>query len=404
MILSKRLFLFCLLLIFSSCARYYGYKFDLLRAKTSISREAFSDSLDFNFGYKLIVIDVEINGKKFPFIFDTGATSSVISSDIAEEFELKKASKVRISDSRGIRQYLDMVIIDSLKISNTFFTEVAATVIKWPENSAVECIASGGIIGNDIIRTCNWRIDYESSKLYFADSDLSLEGMIFIEMKSAQYRPRLDISLDGFALNNVLLDLGSAGGLDLSNYIYKRENWDELNKPQFSKIDGSTQGLFGAKKDSMLLVQFDSLKLGPYALSPIVVDIERKNGSKFGNKILENFDVYLDYTNERLGLSPNGDLSKNINPRTFGVQFTLSKDNELIVASKTLDQSGFTEMLNVGDTVYSLNGRNGESLAPYCNFLEEMILNKLISDSLFIKINQESKEFEIPIMEIWPRK
>tara|TARA_R110002072_G_scaffold158421_6_gene309362 strand:+ start:605 stop:1822 length:1218 start_codon:yes stop_codon:yes gene_type:complete len=384
--------LFCSLLAMGSCG-IFGSSFSRMLSKSDIISKDFKVEESFNFDKRLIVVKAIIKGKEFEFIFDTGASLSILSQDAANVLNLEEENGININDSQGNRQKLGTAIIDTISIGGVKFKGIAVSIIDWPENSAIKCIAKDGIIGNNLIRHCNWIIDYKNSTMIISDQDLSDDDFINVSMKTATKRPRLDIKINEKKLNNVLLDLGSGGGLDISRDLAKKL---ELNAEKYNGIyflDGSSQGLFGSKLDSVCTLKIDSLAFGDGALTiqNAALDIESKKGAKIGNVLLATGLLHLDYSNNIIGFKPYKKQSILKDKKSFSFSPSWG-DKGLYISS--IQKMGLADEMGIsyGDIIYSINGKRSQDFQDYCDYFNYMLNDVYKNDSLVLIMDNQKED------------
>ncbi len=345
----------CLVVICLWVTSCISSSYQRLRNTSGVAGSDFHAQLPFDYGSKLIVINVSIRGNTYPFIFDTGASSTVISRALADSLKLKSRTRITTRDSRGQKKKLPVGMLDTLQIGGVTFYNSTAIVVDWPEPSAIECISWAGILGNNIIRHANWRIDYQRQLIELSSDTLGKEeDFFFTDMHFAHSRPRLDIAVDSFAFEKVLLDLGSGGGIDLQLARAKKKMGKSLKHYLRSKaLDGSSEGLFGTFLDSNYILRASALHMGKTRVYEPVVSLEARSKSKVGNRLLENFVLYLDYTNKRIGFSVR---EKDI---TYGYQKTFGfvpglRDSIFRVTSIHLAGDAYARGIRQGDTLLSI--------------------------------------------------
>lgn len=376
----------------TSCS-FFGSSISRMVHKSDIISKNFKAEEEFNFDKTLIVIQVVLKGKEYEFIFDTGAAISVLSQDAANALNIEEQGASYINDSQGNKQKLGLGNLDTVNIAGVLFKDIAVSIIDWPENSAIECIGKDGLIGNNLIRHCNWLIDYENKKLILSDSHLGDDDFIEVPMKYGKSRPRLDIQINSKNLKNVLLDLGSGGGLDISKSLANELNLTSDKYQNVFTLDGSSQGLFGNKVDSVLTLKIDSLGFGhgKYPLYNSSLDIESKNGAKIGNRILKKSLVLLDYKNNRIGFKPYKPITRFKDQRSFSFTPSLG-DNGLYISSLNINGRADQLGLKYGDKIKSLNGIKADEFADYCTYLEFVFSDIRASDSLIVVMDKKPGE------------
>lgn len=381
----------CLLSI-GSCS-FLGSPINRMIANSGIISKNFLAEKEFSFDKKLIVVNAIIKGKEYEFIFDTGASISILSQEAADAINLQGNGSININDSQGNRQKLKTGIIDTLNLGGVLFKNIAVSIIDWPENSAVKCIGKDGLIGNNLIRHCNWIIDYENRNMIISDDHLGNEDFINVEMKYSKSRPHLDIQINDKILKNVLLDLGSGGGLDISKSMADNLGLNPENYQASYALDGSSQGLFGSKIDSVCTLKIDSLSFaqGKYSLYNASLDIESKKGAKIGNKILGNGLLHLDYENSIVGFKPYEEITRLKDKQSFSFSPSLG-DSGLFVASMVLGGQAHQLGFNYGEKIHSINGKEKQDFPDYCSYFEFIFSDIKIKDSLVMTMSGNPDE------------
>jgi predicted aspartyl protease len=397
-------FLSCILLILgiSSCSFVGGNSYSSLREKSGLASSSFNKEQAFRFDLHIITIPVEINGKTYEFIFDTGAGNTIVSRQVAQELGLETKTSIHTRDSKNNKQMMDVTLIDTISIAGVNFSNISANIVDWPDFSAVECLGKDGLIGNNLIRHCNWIVDYDKKVLKLTDSDLETTEMEHItQMFYASARPKFDLLLDSTLLKSVLLDLGSGGGLDLGRNLVKNHKINIQTYPNLKKIDGTTQGLFGRSLDSTIIIQANSISVDGFTLYKPIVDIESKSGAKVGNRFLKHSKLYLDYTYGTIGFSPYKDTSYYEKPMNYGLAPALHK-NGLYVGSILVNSAAYKQGIRQGDQIIKLNEKSASDFSEYCEFLS--YINKLSKGNSALKLIFASNPDKVVSLEkssIW---
>lgn len=352
--------------IVSGCFSNYAR----LRNKIDIQKQAFSSSTPIHFKYRTLNVDVLINGKTYQMIFDTGAHSTVVSRELANELLLKRKGGIKVGDSRGARNKLDITLIDSLSIGDVSFYDINALVVDWSEESVIKCIAPDGIIGNNLIAKCNWLVDIKNGSIHLSSDSIPADSLHFVEMKYGSNKPHIDLKVNGNLIEDILFDTGSGGGLDISQEDGK-EIFGPLQNANAIEIDGTTQGLFGAKLDTVHIFKADSLTIGSLTIPKIALDVE-KHTDKIGHKYFQQGKIYLDYTNHKIGLQlPSEEFTEKQNAQMPLIPQLDSAG--LYIGSIIIDSEPWNAGLRVGDRIK----RSGHFTHDYvitldpCTYLSE---------------------------------
>lgn len=127
---------------------------------------SFRESLDLA---GLPVITFNQGKKKFNFLFDTGATNSVINSTVLKDLKYTPISdyKCEVYGMEGNAQYVDIVTID-FKRDITFSDEFQVIDMSSAFDSvkAETGVTISGILGNTFFQKYKYVIDYEQMIVY----------------------------------------------------------------------------------------------------------------------------------------------------------------------------------------------------------------------------------------------
>ena len=209
-----------LILVTSSCALKW---MDTIRYG-SVGRTDFSETIDVDIQNRLIFVPVQINGKTYRFLLDTGAPFS-ISKEIQTALRYKKISKGHIVDSDFNRQAVEVVQVDSLHIGTLPFLNQTAFIGDFKASPTLNCLHIDGILGSNLIRHCNWVIDMENQKITLTSR---LEDWVKEEAKAIpfsadnQFDIMLDMDAGASVITNIKLDYGSNGGISLPENIFDK--------------------------------------------------------------------------------------------------------------------------------------------------------------------------------------
>ena len=106
-----------------------------------------------------LTVEVLINGRgPYPFIVDTGANSSVISSELANEIGLERGAAVQLHGIAGPGM-ADSTIVDSLQVGRRRRERVVLSVVPGRQLGAT------GILGLDWLGAQNLMLDYRKKRM-----------------------------------------------------------------------------------------------------------------------------------------------------------------------------------------------------------------------------------------------
>lgn len=338
----------------------------------------------------LKLVQVEIGGELYWFLFDTGAPT-LITPELADKINLKKrmSSSLRDSNSKRNKSYIGS--IDEIKISGVSFTHIAAYVA--PMDAAIfKCYNIQGILGANMMSHATWRVN--KMGIYVGESvrDFDVSSAVEIPIvTNGQKSPYAAMSLDSLNFSRVLLDYGSNGGFDLTEKVFHEfdyifdSNWVET----YGYVNTS---LYGTKYDTALY-QLKTLHLGEFTIDSVEVERINHNKQKIGCDIFNQYDVVLSWDSSLFYFTPAE--KSNYDYRDFGISFNLV-DGEVRVTFLGEYSEALQENIHVGDKVVQLNNFI-ITTENFCEFLENR-REILKGEVLYIKwINQEGNQEEAEI-------
>ena len=172
--------------------------------------EQFQDTLSFEFREGFIVVRAQLNQQSMPldFIWDSGAPVTTI--------------------SEATRQFLGMpetvetgalTKLNTLRLGNISFPSIPVKVVDYKGYAAPKCIAEAGVIGANIIRHCNWYIDFDEQLLILSNQPVKGNGtqVHTLPFKSTPFgQPELRIETSETGKAKVIAGIGHKGGVRIS--------------------------------------------------------------------------------------------------------------------------------------------------------------------------------------------
>ena len=143
------------LFFISSCSSSKTKK--LLQGGEVLQKE-FKTEIPFEYRRGLIILKVNIEGKQYDFMLDTGAPN-VISKELAQQLNYKNKVKRKVGDSQNVQTKLGITKIKKISLGDLDFLNTAA-VVSDLSIGAVGCLGIDGLIGANLMRNAIWKIDY----------------------------------------------------------------------------------------------------------------------------------------------------------------------------------------------------------------------------------------------------
>ena len=322
--------------------------------------KSFEQSINIEIVNNEILLPVTIQGKTYRFLFDTGATC-VLSPELKEQLKLKAVNSGNLQDSAGNISPQDFFIIRSLSIGDIAFTQVGAAAIDLKNFATMLCSSLDGVIGANLMRTCNWRIDYENKKLQFSTKKLlpktDYTTTDFTEGFSGS--PLVTITTGGFYFD-ALVDTGNNGSIDINEELYFKSRISTSGS--FKKSFGKGFYSFTGNKDHTAYNGIlDSLYIGKTLVHNQPVRVSPSPMFMIGNEFLAQFgEIVFNWETMQLYLPV---ATKPLKPETsFG--FSPIVNDEIMEVGVIWENSEAQKMgFEVGDKILSINGSDFSTLS-----------------------------------------
>lgn len=352
----------------------------------SIERSDFVETIPFEYVKDLIVIEALVNdqGEKRQFILDTGAFESKIEISLAEELNLPTKANKKNSTAQGITQTINVTQLEKLYLGKTEFSNISAGKLKYDENSVSKCIAQHGIIGANLIKLANWKIDYQLQEIQFSDHPFEHQEkedyVLDFDKPLLSGTPEIKIEVAGKTISGVLFDVGYNGGLVLPARFSDSFTSHEEKK----YYDRSTSGIFGTNTDTLILKNLD-ISLGGYKAN-IPIEFSSIGKTLLGNDILEHFIISIDYDKNKIFLRYQSEMQV-AQPYSFipGIL-----NDSLWVVNRTTSNLPFS----LGDTLKDINGNRPVNLySSFCDY--SLNINKLLEANSFLITKNNGVSIEL---------
>jgi Aspartyl protease/PDZ domain len=277
----------------------------------------------------LVLVQARINNSALSwFIFDTGATNTVIDTKRAQVLGLKASGRIVGTGSSAS--------VEAARVRNVLFSfpglEVPAlTVYTVPVESFSPALGLPltGVIGNDIIGRAVVEIDYQNAELNFFDrAGYRYEGKgesfpITLQERLPMLRGSFELKGHSFA-GIFEIDTGSTGSVNI-NSPFARQH--QLNQLVGSTKTDNLGGVGGSARAAV--ARFESFSLGSFRLSgPIGRLSEAKSGDYasrnydglIGGQIFRRFKLVVDLQGQRVIFEPNDSLNEPFEEDMSGME------------------------------------------------------------------------------------
>jgi len=354
--------------------------------------EDYLKEVSFNFTYGVPVIEVNINGENYNFLFDTGMPAT-ISENLNKKLKLSSTRNSIGSDVNGNKNNENYTILENIKIADINFNNTEVLVANLKSSFEIKCLQLDGVFGNNLMKNLIWEINYDTKKIRFTNNieKLNISNNITklnFKTKKGYYTPKVSVKINGKIRENLMFDTGSSAGINRPIEEHSHKKF----KNSIEYYGSSKVALYGrAKKSKSIISKIDNIEIGSSKIKNQLV-LFNKTTPLIGNKFLSNFKIIIDYNNNAIYLAQN-ENSNNIIIENFGF-FANVIDDKMIVTT-IFKNSIASQKINIGDEIISINSTpipailEGEN--P-CGFLKKIFKD---NDTNKFKIKHGKKILEL---------
>jgi hypothetical protein len=315
----------------------------------SIYGQAFQDTIPFRNDLGLIIIPITFNGVEKQFAFDTGAEHTV-AYGWAKKTLQKTKKVITITSSSGLKSKMRFYQSGKIELGSRKVT--GHQILHASENEFFSCHQIDGILGVDIIKQLNWKIDYKNNRLimypssYFPEETNALHKLDF-EFRSNRPYVYLKRKKNRFRF---LLDTGAGGYSDLSKRNYNLTNLNDFEQVRLHSGSIDINGILTGSQPKML--QLPEMTSGDARLFP-VVSYNNQKSTKIGNQLWKDQTLFLSLKKNRLYLYSEK-IAQDYARYDCSVMF---RKGTMRITSIVIDSEPWNQGIRQGDEVIRVDGK-----------------------------------------------
>ncbi|MBW1294371.1 aspartyl protease family protein [Aquimarina litoralis] len=331
----------------------------------------------------LVFIKVQVNehDEYLDFVFDTGASTGVLDSTVAESLNIKSNYSQNAQGANGSQTY-HIATNQSIKVGGVKLSNANLVLVDLQKLSQRSGRKIQGIIGYDVLKKYQTSFNFQEKTITLYENDNPISGLdayTKIPMKFDRTPiPQMELTFtlrDGSTQKgNFLFDSGANMSL-LFNTPYALKH--DLKNRTGKTIKGKARGL--NKSTTYTKGTVEKISLYDFEFTDIPIDIsEGKEGvsasSRYtgilGAKIINRFDMVLDYKNELFYLKPNTKFTEPFEFPTSGIG--LEKVEDKILVSYVVEESeAYQKGIREGDELIKIDGYDGKELNEWEKHLKQ---------------------------------
>lgn len=327
--------------------------------------QKFQDTIPFRNDLGLIIIPITFNGVEKEFAFDTGAEYSV-AYDWASD-ELKKTNKtLNVESSSGLRSKMRFYNSGVINIGGRKIT--GHRILNTAKNDIFSCHNVDGILGVDIIKELNWKIDFKQKILvmypanHFPDS-LNLMHQLSFNFKDNRPYIYLNRKKSRFKF---LLDTGAGKSSNISQRDYNLTNINDLKQIELYSGNFDVNGVYTTTKPKVFRLPKSTSK--DVTISPIIYYNNLKS-SKIGNYLWRDMSLFLSLKSNKLYAS-SGDITQTYDYYPCYVSYY---NDTMRIMSIVKGSALWNLGVRQGDEVLAYNGKQFSDFCSLDKYQREQI-------------------------------
>jgi hypothetical protein len=325
-------------------------------------------ALPFEYVGKHVWLRVSVNGgPPADFLYDTGASATVIDSAYAARIGLKTEGTLH-AQGAGASGTASFSRVGSIRVASADGDGIEMKDLRVAVLNVNGILAPffwrdcAGIIGFDVINRFVNEIDFDARVLTLHDpAAFTYAGKgAKLAMRLAGHIPVIEFTLDGRWKGECRLDVGSSGNLDLHGPFWRKHGIDQAVGKGIEVVGGGFGGTFTSR-----LARAARLEVGPFAVQrPLVTLSGVREGAlasedyaaNAGNMLMQRFRMTLDYERRVVWLEPGQRYAEPDRFSRAGVQL-VRLDGAIragqVVPGSPAAKAGVREL----DEVRTINGR-----------------------------------------------
>ena len=317
----------------------------------------------FHMDSRLIVFEGEMNGMPAKFAFDTGAALGLAGNDFVESKRIKiKGKRMTIRDTNDQTKRVKTGYTDEMKIGGFTVSNVKSLITEMPYLACQDFY----LLGSNVIKLLNWQLDFDRMEISVSKKPFEIsENYISIPVTYSSNRPHTTLKFGGLKFENILVDTGFAGILEVDNSSELIINYlEEKEKHGLSHANISlSTGAISQQVVESAQLKVDSLTLGSGLFLGVPTAFEPTKSSKLGIAFFRSLShkTIINNSKSTYHLLPR-ESYRFRDPFFLNLQY---QDGKVLVSGKSLEEDEVYSQIELGEEILAVNG------IPTADFIEE---------------------------------
>lgn len=302
-----------------------------------------------------MIVEMIVNNRPERFIFDTGASQTVILGSYSDAHSLPIVDSTKVTDVNSNVAVYRRTSIESITTPDRVmgFSKIPALIL---DGNALDCFDVIGLVGSDLMDYANLicTIDSKNKEVIFTTAEKPVSHSIRYahNFVGSNHLPVIEGVLNSYPIK-ILFDTGFGGLFSLK--VEDHAMLDSLSaiKPVDTGFGAGSIGLSGESIPSLThLVEIDDFRIGPAKFKGLRATTSTVPVTLVGMAILKYGDVTIDYSRKRVYFVPH--TREPVQPPHSYKGYNLRvKDGELRIGTVW---TAFQDLLESGDLITHIDG------------------------------------------------
>lgn len=333
----------------------------------TVSEQNFVDTIDIEFEHHRILVPIEIQGKKYRFMFDTGCTQGVIFDSNPIPY-IKEMGNVVSFDINNLTDTVRVVQLPAFRLGKMVVDGYLVT----KDRGGVISRGYDGIIGFDLInKGLCCKIDVENKRLILTDRKkfFAQERGYEVKYKLGSFVPYVWVSPFMRHMDRAIFDTGSTQIYSMNRESFQKHVYK--SRQVAAQVEGRAVGqhiigMYGVEHaDTVYFLALERLKWDDFSLRDYHT-VTNEGNSYIGTGLLDYGSVIINPFKKRIIFQPNTTKTDEI---TVGnKQFQMSivpMDGRPAIGLIREESEAYRNGLRQGDIILKVNGRDIPSIAVF---------------------------------------
>jgi len=313
--------------------------------------------------YKVVankmIVEIRLNGKLVPMIFDTGGKDAITSA-LKAEFGVAVMDSKEIMDANSSRKQIDIVKLNQVETPDkkATFKDIPFIVV---DNELFTCLGVGGLIGSDLWQNNTIEIDDQAKVIKVRTggmASLKDNKQVVPFVSDANGAPIFSLKVGKFDDAKVLFDSGAESFLLVNAKDYPRLEQQGALYMSRQGMGGGSMGVIGRseKPGSRFLLQVPEVIVGGASFVKLKVSVGNSPQSLLGYRALHYGKITIDFVNKLFlfeAIKPGRIELEAEDVKTWDLELR-EQNHQLIISTVWNELEGEVEL---GDVVTHIDGK-----------------------------------------------